>query len=213
METAWSPVPRNRVVIGGGFWKKWRELIGNVTLFHQLEEMRGEGHIDALELDQKMHRGRSVSDDWYWGASIFWDSDLAKWLEAAAAYLEQAKDDRLEHAMDDIIARFERKGLAIAALRHMTVSRELAERHYAEHAERPFFGELVDCVSAGGPFGCMMDSSGGPPPPPPPAANAGIVTGVVTSAATNIVRATSLGADIFMLPSCLCVGLPVSRQC
>jgi uncharacterized protein len=108
METGWSPVPRNRVTIQGGFWKKWRELIGNVTLFHQLEELRGEGHIDALELDQKMHRGRPVGDDWYWGASIFWDSDLAKWLEAASAYLEQAKDDRLEHAMDDIIARFER---------------------------------------------------------------------------------------------------------
>jgi DUF1680 family protein len=108
METAWSLVPRNRVVIGGGFWKKWRELIGNVTLFHQLEEMRGEGHIDALELDQKMHRGRPVGDDWYWGGSIFWDSDLAKWLEAAAAYLEQAKTDRLEQAIDDIIARFER---------------------------------------------------------------------------------------------------------
>ncbi len=44
----------------------------------------------------------------------------------------------------EIVARFERKGLRIVALRHMTVTRELAERHYAEHAERPFFGELVD---------------------------------------------------------------------
>ena len=31
----------------------------------------------------------------------------------------------------------------------MTVSRELAERHYAEHAERPFFGELVDFITSG----------------------------------------------------------------
>ncbi len=49
----------------------------------------------------------------------------------------------------EIIARFERKGLAIVALRHMTVTRELAERHYAEHAERPFFGELVDFITSG----------------------------------------------------------------
>jgi nucleoside-diphosphate kinase len=49
----------------------------------------------------------------------------------------------------EIVARFERKGLKIAALRHMTVSRELAERHYAEHAERPFFGELVDFITSG----------------------------------------------------------------
>jgi nucleoside-diphosphate kinase len=49
----------------------------------------------------------------------------------------------------EIIARFERKGLAIVALRHMTVDRELAERHYAEHAERPFFGELVEFITSG----------------------------------------------------------------
>jgi nucleoside-diphosphate kinase len=49
----------------------------------------------------------------------------------------------------EIIARFERKGLTIVALRHMTVGRELAERHYAEHAERPFFGELVDFITSG----------------------------------------------------------------
>jgi nucleoside-diphosphate kinase len=49
----------------------------------------------------------------------------------------------------EIVARFERKGLQIVALRAMTVSRELAERHYAEHAERPFFGELVDFITSG----------------------------------------------------------------
>ena len=49
----------------------------------------------------------------------------------------------------EIIARFERKGLKIVALRHMTVSRDLAERHYAEHSERPFFGELVDFITSG----------------------------------------------------------------
>ncbi len=49
----------------------------------------------------------------------------------------------------EIVARFERKGLKIVALRHMTVTRELAERHYAEHAERPFFGELVEFITSG----------------------------------------------------------------
>jgi nucleoside-diphosphate kinase len=49
----------------------------------------------------------------------------------------------------EIIARFERKGLRIVALRHMTVSVELAERHYAEHAEKPFFGELVAFITSG----------------------------------------------------------------
>ena len=49
----------------------------------------------------------------------------------------------------EIIARFERKGLQLAALKMMTASRELAEAHYAEHAERPFCGELVDFITSG----------------------------------------------------------------
>jgi nucleoside-diphosphate kinase len=49
----------------------------------------------------------------------------------------------------EIIARFERKGLRIVALRHMTVTVELAERHYAEHAAKPFFGELVQFITSG----------------------------------------------------------------
>jgi nucleoside-diphosphate kinase len=49
----------------------------------------------------------------------------------------------------EILSRFERKGLRPIALRVMTMSRELAERHYAEHAERPFFGELVSFITSG----------------------------------------------------------------
>jgi len=49
----------------------------------------------------------------------------------------------------EILARFERKGLAIVALRDLTVTRELAEQHYAEHSERPFFGELVEFITSG----------------------------------------------------------------
>jgi nucleoside-diphosphate kinase len=49
----------------------------------------------------------------------------------------------------EIIARFERKGLRIAALKHTTLSRAIAEQHYAEHAEKPFFGELVDFITSG----------------------------------------------------------------
>ncbi len=49
----------------------------------------------------------------------------------------------------EIIARFERKGLRIAALQHMTMTRELAQRHYGEHEGKPFFGELVDFITSG----------------------------------------------------------------
>jgi nucleoside-diphosphate kinase len=49
----------------------------------------------------------------------------------------------------EIIARFERKGLRIAALKHMTMSEELAKQHYAEHEGKPFFGELVEFITSG----------------------------------------------------------------
>ena len=60
------------------------------------------------------------------------------------------KPDAFERGLTgEVIARFERKGLRIAALKLMQVERELAERHYAEHAEKPFFGELVEFITRG----------------------------------------------------------------
>jgi nucleoside-diphosphate kinase len=49
----------------------------------------------------------------------------------------------------EILARFERKGLAPVALRVLTMTRELAESHYAEHLEKPFFGELAEFITSG----------------------------------------------------------------
>jgi nucleoside-diphosphate kinase len=49
----------------------------------------------------------------------------------------------------EIIARFERKGLTLAALKLETLSRESAEKHYGEHSSKPFFGELVDFITSG----------------------------------------------------------------
>jgi nucleoside-diphosphate kinase len=49
----------------------------------------------------------------------------------------------------EILARFERKGLGIVALKLMTMDRDLAERHYAEHEGKPFYGELVDFITSG----------------------------------------------------------------
>jgi nucleoside-diphosphate kinase len=49
----------------------------------------------------------------------------------------------------EIIARFERKGLRLVALRLLTMERGLAERHYAEHEGKPFYGELVDFITSG----------------------------------------------------------------
>ena len=49
----------------------------------------------------------------------------------------------------EILARFERRGLVVRAARLVYVERDLAERHYAEHAEKPFFGELLEFITSG----------------------------------------------------------------
>jgi nucleoside-diphosphate kinase len=49
----------------------------------------------------------------------------------------------------EILARIERKGLRIAEMRSMRIDRKLAERHYDEHREKPFFGELVEFITSG----------------------------------------------------------------
>jgi nucleoside-diphosphate kinase len=60
------------------------------------------------------------------------------------------KPDAFERDLTgEIIARFERKGLRIAALKRMTIERELAERHYGEHSDKAFFGELIEFITRG----------------------------------------------------------------
>ncbi len=49
----------------------------------------------------------------------------------------------------EIISRLERKGLTLLAVELRTLDRATAEAHYAEHAARPFFGELVDFITGG----------------------------------------------------------------
>ena len=53
------------------------------------------------------------------------------------------------HLTGEIIARFERKGLQLAALKLMTLDEATARRHYAEHEGKPFFGGLVAFITSG----------------------------------------------------------------
>jgi nucleoside-diphosphate kinase len=49
----------------------------------------------------------------------------------------------------EVLDRIERKGLRIEEMRLQRIDRDLAERHYDEHRDRPFFGELVDFITSG----------------------------------------------------------------
>jgi nucleoside-diphosphate kinase len=58
------------------------------------------------------------------------------------------KPDAVERGLvGEILARFERRGLRIAALDRLEVGTDLAGEHYAEHADKPFFGELIEFIT------------------------------------------------------------------
>ncbi|MFI5715906.1 nucleoside-diphosphate kinase [Nocardia sp. NPDC051750] len=60
------------------------------------------------------------------------------------------KPDGVERGyVGEVLSRVERKGLKIAALELKQVSEELAGAHYAEHAEKPFFGSLIEFITSG----------------------------------------------------------------
>ncbi|MGB3098181.1 MAG: nucleoside-diphosphate kinase [Solirubrobacterales bacterium] len=66
------------------------------------------------------------------------------------------KPDAFERGLTgEVIARFEQKGLHPVAIKLMTANQAIAHEHYAEHSERPFFGELVEFIT-GGPLVAMV---------------------------------------------------------
>src|SRR5919205_4360996 len=60
----------------------------------------------------------------------------------------------------EILARIERRGFVLRAGKLLTVSRDLGERHYAEHREKPFFGELVDFITSAPTWALVVEGEG-----------------------------------------------------
>ena len=69
---------------------------------------------------------------------------------AAEATLVIVKPDAVRRGLTgEILARVERKGLRVAEMRTMRIERDVAERHYGEHRDKPFFADLVDFITSG----------------------------------------------------------------
>ncbi len=58
-------------------------------------------------------------------------------------------DGVTKNLIGEVITRFERRGLKIAGLKMIKITEAQAKKHYAEHAEKPFFGELVEFITSG----------------------------------------------------------------
>jgi nucleoside-diphosphate kinase len=72
-----------------------------------------------------------------------------------------AKPDAVRRSLaGEILARFERRGFRLRAARFLLVDRELAQEHYAEHKEKPFFGELVQFITSGPTLAFVLEGEG-----------------------------------------------------
>lgn len=68
------------------------------------------------------------------------------------------KPDAVERGLvGEIVARLERKGLTLVAAELRRVDKELAERHYAEHVDKPFYGELLSLLARGPVFAMVVE--------------------------------------------------------
>ena len=80
---------------------------------------------------------------------------------AAEKTLVLLKPDAMRRQLaGEILARFEARGLEIRAARLVAVDRDLAERHYAEHSEKPFFGELVEFITSSPTLALVLEGEG-----------------------------------------------------
>lgn len=72
-------------------------------------------------------------------------------------FLMVKPDGVQRNLIGEIVSRFEKKGFTLAGAKVLAVSKELAETHYGEHKERPFFGELVDFITSGPVFAMVWE--------------------------------------------------------
>lgn len=72
-------------------------------------------------------------------------------------FLMVKPDGVQRNLIGEIVARFEKKGFKLVGGKLMSISQELAEQHYGEHKERPFFGELVDFITSGPVFAMVWE--------------------------------------------------------
>ena len=71
------------------------------------------------------------------------------------------KPDGVQRGLiSEIIGRFERKGFKLVALKQLIPSKELAQKHYGVHKDRPFFGDLVEFISSGPVIAMVWEGEG-----------------------------------------------------
>ena len=93
-----KPIPFYHTALEGSFWGEKQRISRTVTLDAVYDRFSETKRFDALRCDREQQEQEG------WKAHIFWDSDVAKWIEGVAFALELQRDERLEAMADRLIA-------------------------------------------------------------------------------------------------------------
>lgn len=87
---------------GTSFWGKRRDVVRSATLCYQLDVLHRTGRYDAFKLHWNPIYAEPVSS-WPVPKHLFWDSDVAKWIEGACYFLEEEDDPDIEVAVKELV--------------------------------------------------------------------------------------------------------------
>ncbi len=88
-------LPLADVRVTGGFWKEKRDTISDITLFSVMEQFKATGRFDAFRFGERERTDLTPH--------IFWDSDIAKWIESVAYALIDSPNHELECEVDELV--------------------------------------------------------------------------------------------------------------
>lgn len=88
-------IPWTEIKVTGGFWKKWQEIGAENTSKAIYDRFKNTGRIDAMKLEWKEGMANKPH--------VFWDSDIAKWMEGTAYFLYLKNDKDLREKLETII--------------------------------------------------------------------------------------------------------------
>lgn len=94
------PVGFEKSDVTGGFWKAYQDLFRKVSVDAVYDRFEETGRFEALKCNWKEGMPNRPN--------IFWESDVAKWIEGAAYFLQKQRDPQLEARIDELVERMER---------------------------------------------------------------------------------------------------------
>lgn len=104
LEQRYRPIPHTAVTVDGGFWEPRLQVNRERTIPHIYRKLKETGSIDAFDPAWQWPAAATQRGPWGGTPTMFWDSDVGKWLEAASFSLATHPDPQLDALLDGVIA-------------------------------------------------------------------------------------------------------------